>query len=339
MKAVSFAAPRQVHVIDVPEPTMGPDDVLLDIHYVGLCGSDLNTYRGSFTLVSYPLIPGHEVSGVIAARGDSVPPTLQVGDRVTVSPYTNCGICPSCRAGRPNCCQYNETLGVQRNGALSQRFALPYTKVHKSSVLSMRELALVEPMSVGYHAANRGQVSEMDTVLVIGCGTIGIGAIAAAVRKGASVLAVDVDDGKLDMASRFGAQHVANSTRQDIPLVVGELTGQEGVSVAIEAVGLPETYRLAVEAVAYAGRIVYIGYAKAQVCYDTTDFVRKELDIRGSRNALRVFPAVIRMIEQREQPFETLVSRVYPYTAAHQALHDWDQSPGEFTKILIDMTD
>jgi len=337
MKAVSLAAPKQVRIVEVPEPTVGPKDVLIEVHYVGLCGSDLNTYRGKFSLVSYPLVPGHEVSGVVAARGADVPPTLQLGDRVTLSPYTNCGVCPACRAGRPNCCQYNQTLGVQRDGAMLQRLALPYAKVYKSQALSMRELALIEPMSVGYHAANRGEVCEMDSVLVIGCGTIGIGAIAAAVRKGATVLAVDVDDGKLETASRFGAQHTANSIREDVRAIVGELTAQEGVSVAIEAVGLPETYRLAVEAAAYAGRVVYIGYAKEPVCFDTTDFVRKELDIRGSRNALRVFPAVIKMIEQREQPFEALVSKVYPYAAAEEALREWDRAPGEFAKILIDM--
>jgi threonine dehydrogenase-like Zn-dependent dehydrogenase len=338
MKAVSFAAPKLIRIIDVPEPSVGPGDVLIEVHYVGLCGSDLNTYRGSFSLVSYPLIPGHEVSGVIAARGVDVPSSLQLGDRVTLSPYTNCGVCPACRVGRANCCQHNQTLGVQRDGALVQRLALPYTSVFKGRALSMVELALVEPMSVGYHAANRGEICEMDSVLVIGCGTIGIGAVAAAVRKGATVLAVDVDDGKLETASRFGAQHTANSTREDVRAVVASLTDNEGVSVAVEAVGLPDTYRLAVEAVAYAGRVVYIGYAKESVCFDTTDFVRKELDIRGSRNALRVFPAVIRMIEQREQPFETLVSRVYPYTASEGALRDWDQAPGRFAKILIDMS-
>lgn len=337
MKAISFPKPGQVRVIDMPEPIVGPGDVLVEIRYVGLCGSDLNTYRGNFALVSYPLIPGHEVSGLIVARGADVPSTIQPGDRVTLSPYTNCGVCPACRVGRPNCCQYNETLGVQRDGAMVQRLALPYAKVFKSDALSMQELALVEPMSVGYHAANRGEATEIDTMMVIGCGTIGIGAIAAGVRKGATVLAVDVDDGKLEMASRFGAQHTANSTRDDVMALVKDLTEQEGVSIAVEAVGLPDTYRLAVEAVAYAGRVVYIGYAKEAVCFDTTDFVRKELDIRGSRNALRVFPAVIKMIEQREQPFEALVSKVYPYTAAGDALRDWDRAPGSFAKIMIDM--
>jgi threonine dehydrogenase-like Zn-dependent dehydrogenase len=192
-------------------------------------------------------------------------------------------------------------------------------------------------MSVGYHAANRGQVSEVDWVLVIGCGTIGMGAIAASARKGATVIAADIDDGKLDLAARFGAQHTVNSTEQDVLAEVAHLTGDRGVGVAIEAVGLPQTYRLAVDAASYAGRVVYVGYAKEEVCYDTTHFVRKELDIRGSRNALRVFPAVIKMLEVRQQPFEALISKVYPLEQTAQALQDWDANPGAFTKILIDM--
>ena len=339
MRAVAITEARQVEVIEVPDPEMGLEDVLLDIKYVGLCGSDLNSYRGSFALVSYPLIPGHELSAVVADKGHRVPDSIQRGDRVTVSPYTNCGVCPACRTGRPNCCQFNQTLGVQRAGALSERFAVPYAKVHGSKVLSQQELALVEPMSVGYHAANRGQISEMDTVLSIGCGTIGIGAIAAAARKGATVIAVDIDDTKLALASRFGARHTINSTQGASHVLeeVARLTDGEGVRVAIEAVGLPQTYRLAVEAVCYAGRIVYIGYAKKDVAFDTTDFVRKELDIRGSRNALRVFPAVIKMLEQREQPFPELITRTYSFEQAGQALADWEADPAQFTKILIEV--
>ena len=338
MKAISFAAPGEVRIVDAPEPRPGPEDVLVEVCFVGLCGSDLGTYRGLFPLVTYPRIPGHEVSGVVIARGEGVPEAVRVGDRVMLSPYSNCGVCPACRVGRPNCCQYNQTLGVQRDGALVSRVALHYSEVFPSADLSLRELALVEPLSVGYHASNRGRVSEVDTVIAIGCGTIGFGVVAATVRKGAAVIALDIDDGKLEMAKRFGAQHVINAAREDALAVIGELTGNEGVSVAIEAVGLPETFRLAVDAVAYAGRVVYVGYAKQEVCYDTTNFVRKELDILGSRNALRVFPAVIKMMEKREQPFLELVSKVYPFEEAAQALSDWDRAPGEFNKILIDLT-
>jgi threonine dehydrogenase-like Zn-dependent dehydrogenase len=220
---------------------------------------------------------------------------------------------------------------------LTSKVAIHYSGVFASDELSLTELALVEPLSVGYHAANRGRVTETDIVLVIGCGTIGMGVVAAAVRKGAMVIATDIDDAKLATAVSFGARHTINSSQQDVLAVTRRLTNQEGVSVAIEAVGLPETFRLAVDAVSYAGRVVYVGYPKNEVCYDTTDFVRKELDILGSRNALRVFPAVILMLAQRQQPFLDLISRTYPFTDGASAFYDWDAEPGKYMKILVDL--
>lgn len=337
MKAVSFAAPKRVEFVEIPTPAPGPEDVLVEVHYVGLCGSDLNAYRGLNPLLAYPRIPGHEISGVIVEKGAHVPASLAEGDAVMVSPYTNCGFCPACRAGRPNCCQFNETYGVQRDGVMTRRFAVHYSKVYANKKLSFKELALVEPLSVGYHAANRGRVAETDTVLVIGCGAIGIGAIAASARKGATVIVSDIDDTKLAVARKYGATHTINSAKEDVLAAVNNFTNAEGVSVAIEAVGLPQTFRLAVEAAAFAGRVVYIGYAKKEVCYNTADFVRKELDILGSRNALRVFPAVIKMIEQQQFPFLEMITRIYPFEQAPQAFFDWDASPADFTKILIDI--
>jgi threonine dehydrogenase-like Zn-dependent dehydrogenase len=337
VRAIQLIEPRKVEVVEAPEPRLGPEDVLVEVHCIGLCGTDLSAYRGLFPLLTYPRILGHEVGGVIVAKGERVPARVRIGDRVMLDPYSNCKLCPACRAGRPNCCEFNQTLGVQRDGALAEQIAIHYEKVFASQSLSLWELALVEPLSVGYHATNRGRVSEVGTVLVLGAGTIGLGAIVAAARKGARVVAVDVDDAKLDQARRFGAQVAINSRREDVLAVTRGLTDAEGVSVAIEAIGLPETYRLAVDAVCFAGRVVYIGYAKHEVSYDTAEFVRKELEILGSRNALRVFPAVIGMVERRERPFSELISRVYPFAETGQALADWHAAPGQVTKLLIDV--
>jgi threonine dehydrogenase-like Zn-dependent dehydrogenase len=173
-------------------------------------------------------------------------------------------------------------------------------------------------------------------VLTIGCGTIGMGVIAAAVRKGATVIAADIAPTKLETARRFGAQYTL-CTDHDILPELRALTDDEGVSVAIEAVGRPETYQLAVAAACYAGRVVTIGYAKEPVSFDTSQFVRKELDIRGSRNALLVFPAVIQMLERRAQPFESLVTRIYPLAETPQAFADWHAAPGDVNKLLVNV--
>lgn len=337
MKAVTFLAPKKVKIIDISEPILREEDVLVDIHYVGLCGSDLSTYRGLMPMVEYPRIPGHEISGVIIEKGRKVPEKIKIGSRVMLSPYTSCGVCPACRIGRENTCQFNQTLGVQRDGALTTQIAIPYYKIFSSEKLDFKELALIEPLSVGYNAANRGAVTEIDTVLVLGCGTIGMGVVAACARKGATVIAVDVDDQKLSMAKILGASYTIHSIREDISQRISEITNNEGVNVAIEAAGVPELFRMAVQETCFAGRVVYVGYTKQEVSYDTKLFVRKELTISGSRNALHVFPAVIQMVEKSEIPFKKLISRIAAFDETEDALKAWDANPGQFTKILINV--
>lgn len=337
MKAFSLSDVKELRPTTLPEPRMGPKDVLLEIHYIGLCGTDLNAYRGLMPLVKLPRVPGHEVGGVIIDKGAEVPGSVVLGARATVSPYTSCGICPSCRSGRPNSCEFNETLGVQRDGALTERIAVPFDHVFPSEVLSLRELALVEPFSVGYHATNRGGVRETDSVLILGCGTIGMGALLAAVRKGANVIAVDIDENKLVQARKFGASTTVNAASAEALARIRELTNGDGPSVVIEAAGTQATYQLAVDAVSFSGRVVLIGYPKGLVSVEAPLLVRKEVDIYGSRNALRVFPAVISMFERRERPFADLITQTFPFEAVPEAFAFWDQHPGQVSKILIDV--
>lgn len=335
MKAFAIQQEKTIQAIEMAEPQMSATDVLIEIHYIGLCGSDLSSYRGLMPFVTLPRVPGHEISGVILKKGSAVPDTLTVGDRVTVSPYTRCGVCPSCRSGRDNCCQYNQTLGVQRDGALTERIAVPFEKVFTSTKLSPTGLALVEPFSVGYHGANRGEVHETDTVLVLGCGTIGMGALSAAVRKGANVIALDIDDSKLEKARRFGAAHTINSSSENVRERIDAITNNEGVSVVIEAAGSPATFNMALDLVCFSGRIVTIGYSKNETGIKTQLIVSKELNIYGSRNALRVFPAVIGMIEQNEALFLEMITKIFPFDETPEAFAYWDANPGTVSKILI----
>jgi L-galactonate 5-dehydrogenase len=335
MKAYAIKEKNLVSAIEIAEPEMSNTDVLIEVHYIGLCGSDLNSYRGLMPFVTLPRIPGHEISGIVIDKGNSVPSTINLGDKVTVSPYTRCGVCPSCRAGRDNCCQFNQTLGVQRDGALTERIAVPFEKVFASSTLSLEELALVEPLSVGYHGANRGNVCETDTVLILGCGTIGMGALCAAVRKGATVIALDIDDVKLEQARKFGASYTINSITQNPREEIDRITASEGVSVAVEAAGTPVTFNLALELVAFAGRIVSIGYSKNETGIKTQLLVSKELNIYGSRNALRVFPSVINMFERREKPFTDMITRIFSFEEVAEAFKFWHDNTGSVSKILI----
>jgi L-galactonate 5-dehydrogenase len=337
MKAFVIEEAYKVTEIQIPEPIMGSNEIMLEVRYLGLCGSDLNSYKGLMPLVTFPRIPGHEISGVIIDKGKDVPDTLKIGDFATVSPYTNCGVCPACRQGKINTCEFNQTLGVQRDGALTERIAVPFDKVFLSKALSLKELVLIEPMSVGYHGANRGMVTETDTVMVLGCGTIGMGALCAAVRKGATVIGVDIDDTKLMQAKKFGAHFTINSASVNVKDAVLKLTNNEGVSVAIEAAGTPVTFNMALDCVCFAGRVVTIGYSKSDVAINTQLIVRKELNIYGSRNALRVFPSVINMFEKETMPFTDMITKIFTFEKTPEAFRYWAENTGTVSKILIEV--
>jgi len=336
MKALQITDNHLLEVLELPAPQPAASEVLLRIKYVGFCGSDLNTYRGRNALALKPVIPGHEISAVIEAIGADVPAGLQVGQQVTVDPYTACGRCPSCRRRRFNACQHNETLGVQRHGAMREFIAVPWQKVIPAEGLKPQEVALIEPMSVGFHAVDRGQVTDADTVLVIGCGMIGVGAIVRASLRGATVIAMDLDDEKLALARQLGAAATINSGTDDIHARLQELTDGAGPDVVIEAVGAAVTYACAVNEVAFTGRIVCIGYAPTDVTLPTRFFVQKELDIRGSRNALPDdFRAVIRYLRRGQCPTDRLISSIVTPSDAAQALADWDSAPGKVFRILV----
>ena len=340
MKALLIEEPGRARITERSEPVTAPGEVLLRLTTVGFCGSDLNTYRGLNPLVGYPRVPGHEIAGSIETVGSEVPNGLfAAGMEVTVLPYTACGRCAACRRGRGNACQDNQTLGVQRDGALTEFIAVPWEKIVLADGLSRRELALVEPLSVGFHAVDRGRVTERDTVVVIGCGAVGLGAVAGARTRGARTIAVDIDDAKLGIARAAGAEHTVNTDPESLPARIAELTHGEGADVVVEAVGIPGTFVAAVNAAAFTGRVVYIGYAKTPVAYDTTLFVRKELDILGARNATMAdFRAVMAMLRRREFPVSATVTRAVSLEGAGGALDEWNRDPSRITRIHVDFS-
>jgi 2-desacetyl-2-hydroxyethyl bacteriochlorophyllide A dehydrogenase len=341
MKAIQISAPGAIGLANIEKPVPAADEVLLKILYAGFCGSDLNTYLGKNPMVRLPVIPGHEISAEIVETGAGMPDFLKPGMLCTVNPYTACGHCPSCRNGRPNACRSNETLGVQRNGAMQEYKVLPWTKilVDAENRLSARELALVEPMSVGFHAVSRAQISDIDKVMVIGCGMIGLGAVIRSALRGATVIAADVDDEKLAIAQTLGATFTVNTKTENVHERLLEITAGDGPDVVIEAVGAPATYQMAVAEVAFTGRVVCIGYAKTDIAFETKLFVQKELDIRGSRNAMpEDFRAVMEYLKRGACPIDRLISGVYPPERAEEAMQRWQAEPGKIFRLLIEFS-
>lgn len=336
MKALILEEPGKAVIAEVPKPNRKPGEAMLRVRRVGLCGSDLNSFRGRNPMVSYPRIPGHEVAATIVEL-DAGPLHLSIGTDVTLSPYTSCGRCASCRRGRNNACQYNQTLGVQRDGALTEYICVPVERLHPAK-LDLKSLCIVEPLTVGFHAAARGRAAEGEAVVVLGCGGVGLGAVAAAAFRGATTIAVDVDEAKLAIAQQAGATHVIHAQQQNVQEELRALTGGRGPDLIIEAIGTPDTFRQAVEEVSFTGRVVYIGYAKEPVCYETKLFVQKELDILGTRNAQpEDFRNVIQMLEAGRFPVDAAVSTVVPLDEAPGVFTQWSDQPSRFTKIMIDL--
>ena len=270
---------------DVAADEPGPGAVAVTVRHVGLCGSDLNTFTGRNPMVSLPRIPGHEIGGVIRAAGAGVDAALAPGTPVVVIPYTTC-TCPTCRQGRVNACQFNRTLGVQQDGALRPEIVVNADRLIPVSGLSSRALALVEPLSVGFHAVHRGRVTAADTVLVLGGGMIGVGAIIGAQARGARVIVSEPAsrvkgpvlqslgvhgvvtpgaDTSPTGTPGAGASTTGTPGAGDLTAQLAALTEGAGVDVVIEAVGLPETFRAAVELAPFGGRVVYVGYARDEV--------------------------------------------------------------------------
>ena len=336
MQAIEITQPGVLQLTEREKPDTSENEILLKINYVGFCGSDLSTYLGKNPMVKYPRIPGHEVSATIEETGRNVPEKFQPGQPATVVPYTNCGHCPACKQKKYNACQYNETLGVQRDGAMSEFISVPWQKVIVDPELSKIQLALVEPLTVGFHAVDNINVSDIDTVVVFGCGMIGSGAIIRSHLRGATVIAVYIDDSKLEVAEALGAQYQINSKKQHIREELNKITDGNGPSVCIEAAGNPLTYQTALEEVSFAGRVVCIGYAKEDIPFSTKLWVQKELEIRGSRNANPSdFEAVIKFLKNSPFHEELLISKTVAAKDAPQTMKKWSEHPGEILKILI----
>ena len=336
MKALVIESEGVSRFTEVAPQPLGKGDVRVAVRHVGICGSDLNTFRGLNPLVALPRIPGHEIGGEIVETGSGVSAEYRPGQRVIVLPYTSCGTCTSCRKGRVNACRYNRTLGVQQDGGLAEEIVLPAEKLLLNDTLDPRFLALVEPLSVGFHAVARGRVSSSDRIVVLGCGMIGMGVVIGAVARGAEVIAVDLSLEKTALAQQFGARHVINAGTEDVAARIVELTSDQGVDVAFEAVGLPETFRQAIDLAGFSGRVVYVGYAKAPVTYQTQMFNLKELDIMGSRNATQSdFQVVIDYLETIGDQAAPLISKVVPFEEAETALPYWDQHR-DVLKVIVE---
>lgn len=337
MKTIIINNPGEVDIIEQAMPVRKQGEALLKILYGGICGSDLGTYRGTFAYASYPRIPGHEFSAEIIEIGDN-DRNLKPGMIVTCNPYFNCGHCYSCQRGLVNCCTSNETMGAQRDGAFSEYITMPIERIYDGKGLSAKTLALIEPFCISYHGISRANIQPNDKVLVIGAGTIGVLAAVAAKAKGAKVYISDVAENKMNYAiETFGLDGgILNDSPENFIKRVEEITNGNYFDVTIEAVGLPSTFQACIDAAAFGACMVQIGVGKRTHEFDFTLLQKKELNVYGSRNALKKdFLELIDLVKSGKVDLEKIVTNTYNLDEADKAFQDFSKNAASMLKVVI----
>lgn len=337
MKTVLIEKPFEIAVTDTEMPVAKEGEAILKVLYCGICGADVASYTGNQPFTTYPRIPGHEFSAQIV----SIPENdkgLKVGDIVTANPYFNCGECYSCQRGFVNCCTDNQTMGVQRDGSFREYIAMPVERIYDGKGLSAKELALVEPFTISYHALHRAAVKPGDKVLVVGAGPIGLFALISAKAQGAEVYVADVLDGRLEKATHFGADGVINSAKSDILEEAMRITSGNGFDVCVEACGQSVTFLNCIDCAAFAANIILIGNGKKETTFLHSILLKKELNVFGSRNSYaKDFREVIDLIASGKVNVLDMVSAVYPMAEADVAFKALANNDGSLAKVLIEM--
>ena len=308
--------------------------------YGGICGSDLSSYRGTFAYFDYPRIPGHEFSAEIVEIDDN-DQGLKPGMVVTCNPYFNCGHCYSCQRGIVNACTSNETMGCQRDGAFCEYITMPIERIYDGKGLPANLLCAIEPFCISWHGVSRAHIKKGDKVLIVGAGTIGVLAAISAKAKGGEVYIADVAQPKLDYAKKyFGvAGTILNSSEEAFTKACNEITNGNGFDVTIEAVGLPSTFQNCIDAAAFGGHMVLIGVGKKNLDFNFTLLQKKELNVCGSRNALKKdFLELIDLVKTGTVPLDKVVTNEYGFSEAPKAFADFSAHAGEMLKVRIDFS-
>jgi 2-desacetyl-2-hydroxyethyl bacteriochlorophyllide A dehydrogenase len=286
MRRILLNAPGELIDIKVPRPVPASGQALVQIHRVGVCGSDFHALAGRHPIYTYPRVLGHELAGEIVevpenARG------LRPGDRCAIEPYMSCGQCRTCRVGRTNCCEQLRLIGVHVDGGMQGFLGVPVELLHKSDRLSLDQLALVETLGIGAHAVMRSQLRANEDVMVIGAGPIGLAVSQFATAIGAKVVVIEINDWRRQFAQKSGVEALATPD--------GRLA-----DVVFDASGSAAVMTNSLNYVAPGGRLVFVGLTRDPVQIDDALLHRREITIYASRNSCGQFPPIIRMLEENK---------------------------------------
>lgn len=336
MKAIVCVEPgvldEQVHERPVPKP----GEVLVKIKSIGICGTDIHAFGGNQPFFSYPRVLGHELSGVIADAGESK--LVDVGEPVYVIPYLSCGTCIACRNKKPNCCTDIEVLGVHRDGGMQEYLSVPESAVVKTSGLSFNDMAVIECLAIGAHAVRRATITPNDTVLVLGAGPIGIGAVQFSQVAGAKVIVSDVKENKLDFCKQeYGVFGTINALA-DVKTELETLTDGDFPTVIIDCTGNLAAMQNAFYQLAHGGRIVFVSVVKGDISFTDTEFHKRETTLLGSRNATHEdFEHVVACLKDGSVKSGAFVTHTAKFSDMIENFANWVKPETGVIKAVVEM--
>lgn len=336
MQAFEVSAPHAFAVGDQPAPSAAPGEVVVDVAFAGICGSDMHIIHGDNAFVQFPRITGHEFAGVIRAVGEGVD-AARIGERVCIDPVVNCGKCYPCRICRPNVCSAMQVIGVHRNGGFAEQVSVPAANAHPlPDSLDLDAAALVEPYSIAANVLSRMDPQPGDRLLVIGAGVIGLTVLQMARAIGIDeIIVTDILDERLATARELGASHTINGRNEDLEQAVLAATDGEGIPLIADAACIPAMLPVMLRMACAAGRIGLLGFSPTPSDLIQLEVIKKELTLVGSRLNNRKFPEVIAQIAAGRLDPKALISHRVALTEMPGAIELLDNHPEQARKVLV----
>ncbi|HEX6566633.1 MAG TPA: zinc-binding alcohol dehydrogenase family protein [Chthoniobacterales bacterium] len=340
MKAIRLEEPGRFAQVNL-EPAsaaLQPDEALVRVHRIGVCGTDLHAFRGNQPFFTYPRILGHEL-GVevldLGGQGEGI----RAGQYCAVEPYLNCGTCIACRRGKPNCCVKLAVLGVHVDGGMREALVVPIRKLHPSKNLTVEQLALVETLAIGCHAVDRAGLEKGEFALVIGAGPIGLGVMQFAIEAGAQVIVLDINSQRLEFCrSRLSVPYTIDASRENVLEALVEITAGDLPTAVFDATGNGRSMASAFAYPGNGGRLIFVGLFQGDVTFNDPNFHRRELTILASRNARPAdFSRIISLIEAKRIDTSPWITHRAPLSEVVTEFPLWTKPEAGVIKAMIEV--
>jgi 2-desacetyl-2-hydroxyethyl bacteriochlorophyllide A dehydrogenase len=339
MKAIRLEEPGRFAQVNLEAASgaLKPDEALVRVHRIGVCGTDLHAFSGNQPFFTYPRILGHELGVEVLDLGGQAE-GIRVGQYCAVEPYLNCGTCMACRQGKPNCCVKLSVLGVHTDGGMRQTLVVPSRKLHPSKNLTLDQLALVETLAIGCHAVDRAGLEKGEFALVIGAGPIGLGVTQFAIEAGAQVIVLDINAQRLEFCrSRLSVPYTIDASRGNVLEALAGTTAGDLPTAIFDATGNGRSMASAFEYPANGGRLIFVGLFQGEITFNDPNFHRRELTILASRNARpEDFTRIISLIEAKRIDTSPWITHRAPLSDVLAEFPLWTKAETGVIKAIIE---